>query len=273
MAKRNVFSDYELLELKVLYNSGFVCGDGSLDAYCLKHNRTKQLVCRKANEIGLTSRQRKFSDVQILRISNNLINRIKENGHPKGFLGGKHTAAAKKIMSEKSSKSWSDPLSTHNTEENKQRRSDKMSYRMTEGDLSGAINSYSRVKSGKIIIAGIEFYVRSSWEANIASYLQFKVENGLILSFKYESKTFWFLNILRGVRSYKPDFEIENLDGTIHYIEVKGWMDDKSKTKLKRMAKYYPEIKIELIDQLVYKSIAKNKKIYKYWGQLDNKGK
>ena len=77
------------------------------------------------------------------------------------------------------------------------------------------------------------------------------------MSWKYESKTFWFEAIRRGVRSYKPDFEVELNNGDIEYHEVKGWMDAKSKTKLKRMKKYYPEITMVLIDKKPYMEILK----------------
>ena len=49
--------------------------------------------------------------------------------------------------------------------------------------------------------------------------------------------------------------------------EIKGWFDDKSKLKLKRMKKYYPEVKIILIDEKQYCEIAKYSSLYKGWGQ------
>ena len=60
-----------------------------------------------------------------------------------------------------------------------------------------------------------------------------------------------------GTRSYRPDFKIYNNNGTIEYHEVKGYMDAKSKTKIKRMAKYYPKIKLIIIDGPVYNDIKK----------------
>lgn len=64
---------------------------------------------------------------------------------------------------------------------------------------------------------------------------------GHIVSWEYEKHTFWFEAIRRGVRSYVPDFRVVLPDGSHEWHEVKGWMDPKSQTKLKRMAKYYPE--------------------------------
>jgi len=90
-------------------------------------------------------------------------------------------------------------------------------------------------------------YVRSSWEANYARYLNFLKKNREIQDWEYEPDTFYFENIKRGTRSYTPDFKIMENDGEIIYHEVKGYMDQKSRTKLNRMKKYYPEIKIILI--------------------------
>jgi len=50
---------------------------------------------------------------------------------------------------------------------------------------------------------------------------------------------------------------VTNKDGSFEYHEVKGWMDDKSKTRLARMAKYYPDVKLVLIDAPVYRSISR----------------
>jgi hypothetical protein len=74
------------------------------------------------------------------------------------------------------------------------------------------------------------------------------------------AEAFQFDTIKKGNRSYIPDFKIINNDGSIEYHEVKGYMDAASKTKLKRMAKYYPEIKIVLIDSPVYRELHKQLK-------------
>lgn len=98
-------------------------------------------------------------------------------------------------------------------------------------------------------------YVRSSWEANYARYLNWLVEQKQILKWEYEPDTFVFETIKRGTRSYLPDFKVTNLDNTIEYHEIKGWMDQKSKTKLARMAKYYKDIKLVLIEKDDYYAI------------------
>lgn len=115
-------------------------------------------------------------------------------------------------------------------------------------------------KDGKLI------FMRSSWELNYAHYLNFLIKCNEIVSWEYEVDTFWFEKIKRGVRSYKPDFKVLLPNGSIEYHEVKGRMDDKSGTKLKRMAKYHPEIKIVLIDAKRYAAIKNKSILINGWG-------
>jgi hypothetical protein len=58
-------------------------------------------------------------------------------------------------------------------------------------------------------------------DARFLNFLQLKRQ---IARWLYESRTFWFETIRRGVRSYKPDFEVTMPDGSTYFIEVKGWM-------------------------------------------------
>jgi hypothetical protein len=123
----------------------------------------------------------------------------------------------------------------------------------------GMHNGYSRGKAGKRDdLEGL--YVRSSWEANYARYLNWLKRVGEIAGWEYEADTFEFVAIKRGIRTYTPDFKVYENDGSVFYHEVKGWMDDKSVTRLNRMAKYYPEIPIILIDQKAYTAIARTMK-------------
>lgn len=100
-------------------------------------------------------------------------------------------------------------------------------------------------------------YVRSAWEANYARYLNWLQMQGEIRGWEFEPDTFEFHRIKRGTRFYTPDFKVTNKDGSVEYHEVKGWMDPASKTKLARMARYYPEVKIILIDGPVYRTLTK----------------
>lgn len=89
-------------------------------------------------------------------------------------------------------------------------------------------------------------YVRSRWEANWARYLNFLKKHGAIKAWQYEPDTFYF-DVKRGSRFYTPDFKIFENDGSIVYHEVKGYLDKASQTKIKRMQKYYPDMKVVLI--------------------------
>lgn len=103
---------------------------------------------------------------------------------------------------------------------------------------------------------GVRF--RSRWEANYARYLNWRVKQGEIARWEYEAETFWFLEIKRGVRSYTPDFKIYPLQGEPYFIELKGYMDARSLTKLKRMRIYHPEVHVELVASGDYKALAKS---------------
>lgn len=188
-------------------------------------------------------------------ISNRVKKWYKDNEHPRGMLGKKHTKESMEKTAEGIRKMWKDKNHRVNSKEYRQMLSDRATNHAT---FRKPESMYSRAKNGKYDINGKIICFRSLWEPNYALYLDYLIKNKQIVSWEYEPDTFWFLKIMRGVRSYKPDFKVLKNDGNIEYHEVKGWMDPKSKTKLKRMAKYYPEIKMVLIDKPVYEDI-KNK--------------
>jgi hypothetical protein len=109
-------------------------------------------------------------------------------------------------------------------------------------------------------------YFRSSWEANYARYLNWLKKNSAIHDWDYEPDEFEFKEIKRGTRFYKPDFKIWNSPEDFEYHEIKGYMDSVSQTKLKRMAKYYPHIKVVVIGKLDYKAIERDiKPFIPFW--------
>ena len=95
---------------------------------------------------------------------------------------------------------------------------------------------------------------RSTWEANLCRFYTW-----LGITFEYEPTTFWFENCTSATRSYTPDFFLPNLN---RYVEVKGYMDDRSRTRMRRMQKLYPHIKIELIDAVLYREIEREFSAY-----------
>jgi len=100
-------------------------------------------------------------------------------------------------------------------------------------------------------------YFRSSWEANWARYLGWLKSIGEIKAWDYESDRFEFAKITRGSRLYTPDFKVVNSDGSVEFHEIKGYMDSVSATKIKRMAKYFPRVKLLVITQVEYAAVAK----------------
>lgn len=130
----------------------------------------------------------------------------------------------------------------------------------------GSTGSYPKVQRGDYECSKGSMYFRSKWEANFALYLDFMVKNGEYKNWEFESKTFVFDKIEFGTKRYIPDFEITNMDGSVEYHEIKGYMDSRSKTKLKRMKKYYPDVKLVLVEASTYKSILnKLKGIIKFY--------
>jgi hypothetical protein len=93
-----------------------------------------------------------------------------------------------------------------------------------------------------------KIFFRSNWEYKFALWLQMLKDTKAIKDWKHEPLTFWFHDIKRGTRSYLPDFLVTNLDETHYWVEVKGYMDAKSRTKIKRFRKYYPNEQLIVID-------------------------
>lgn len=176
--------------------------------------------------------------------------RIAEHGHPRGALGMKHTDEAKAIIGTKAAQAWA------NTTE--QQRYERLVAQMKTREANGTIANErpnTSWRAGWREIGGVRKYYRSQWEANYAHYLQWLKEKGQIADWKHEPKTFWFEGIRRGSVSYLPDFWVKENSGAESYHEVKGWMDDRSKTKIKRMAKYHPTVKLVVIDTKGYRAL------------------
>lgn len=95
---------------------------------------------------------------------------------------------------------------------------------------SGRGNAFQYTNTGYREDIGI--IARSGWESNLARTLML---NGI--KFDFEPKRFDF-PIKRGTKAYIPDFYLPK---TQEWIEVKGWLDKRSMTKLKRFKRYYPE--------------------------------
>lgn len=175
------------------------------------------------------------------------------DGHPRGALGIVHSEDTKKKISEASKKSYA----SLNDDQKSGRVMKMLKTREKNGTLPSPRPSASW-RAAWFEIGGVRKYYRSRWESNYAHYLEFQKLNGDIKSWAHEPKTFWFDGIKRGCVSYLPDFLVINNDGSEEYHEVKGWMDDRSKTKIARMARYHPGVKLIVIDSKAYKAMEKS---------------
>jgi hypothetical protein len=211
-----------------------------------KSRPEQALVMQKTRADG----KLKKNEEQCHAISSRVREWLETHEHPRGALGMKHTLETKLVLGKKSREAW-----IHMSDEKKDVRLAKnVATRIKNGTIpSGRPNA--SWKAGWREIGGIEKYYRSRWEANFARYLEWLRGLGEIKSWEHESKTFWFEKIRRGCVSYLPDFHIIEKSGTETYYEVKGWMDDRSATKIKRMALYYPEIQLIVVGRKEYREI------------------
>lgn len=206
-------------------------------------------VMRRVN-----ANRKPISDEQRLARSLRLKNWISVNGHPRGHLGMTHSDEARAKMSESGN-----ARVARETEDQKTSRIVKgMQTRSERGIAYNTNRANASWKAGWRDIGGKRKYFRSRWEANYARYLELLKAAGEITEWEHEPETFWFDGIKRGCMSYLPDFRVTNQCGKVEYHEVKGWMDDRSKTKIKRMAKYHPEVTLIVIEKKQYTEI-KNK--------------
>jgi hypothetical protein len=73
---------------------------------------------------------------------------------------------------------------------------------------------------------------RSAWEANTLRYFTY-----IGKSWMYEAKIFPFLEERRGAISYLPDIYLPEED---IWIEVKGFLEPKGRSAIKKFRKYFP---------------------------------
>lgn len=81
--------------------------------------------------------------------------------------------------------------------------------------------------------------MRSNWEANLARI--FRLHN---IKYEFEPEIFVFDKIKKGTKAYVPDFYLPDSDT---WVEVKGYLDDKSRIKIKRFRQYYPEKRLVMV--------------------------
>lgn len=247
----NVLTDDEKLQIKIFYEAGFLRADGTLDSFCKALGRTKPFVSRYAREAGLTSRNRIIAEAECKAVGLRTKAWIAKDGHPRGMLGKKHTPETLVRLGEASLEMWA-ALST----EQRQAQIDKKYHARLLSPKPMATHESGMAKTWKAgwrEIGGKRSFYRSRWEANYARVLQHELEQGTILSWEHEPDRFQFTNHEIGCRSYLPDFKVLTSTG-IAYHEVKGWLDERSKSIFRLMAAEYPEVQIVVINATWFKA-------------------
>lgn len=226
--------------------------ENTLEELARSLGRTKQFICRKARALGLTkTKERVMAEKAKAKLSESMKKWLSENGHPKGYLGHKHGDETRKKLSEKCHAAWVNPDSYVNSDEFRQKMSDAQHKRM----MLGGVDVYSRCGKYPCVIGGMYNVFKSSWEVVIAKRLQELVDDGSITYWRYESKHFNFDDVKRGIRSYCPDFEVALNDGSVLFIEVKGWRMEKSMKRISMFKERYPDVKFYMIDNDEYNKI------------------
>jgi len=99
--------------------------------------------------------------------------------------------------------------------------------------------------------------MHSMMESNFAWYLEFLLSIGEIHEWQYEPRpSFEFPT--KANNTYLPDFKVRDKDNQDILYEVKGYLDSRSRVKINRMNKYYPEIKLIVITKDEMKAIKNN---------------
>ncbi len=233
------FTDEELNRIRGNYVAEVLAG--RLKEFAESFGRTKPLICRVARKMGLTDKSR---DKKLLANFKPSKPDWNKRPHPRGMAGKHHSDKTKNRLSV-TSKRVQDEINA-----DPDRRAAKVTKMMKTRYAKGnAVRQRPETswKAGWREIGGKRKYFRSRWEANYARYLEFLKIHGEIKEWEHECEVFWFEGIKRGCMSYLPDFKVTNKDGSTEVHEVKGWMDDRSKTKINRMRIYHPNVKLVLI--------------------------
>lgn len=246
--EKNYFTDDDVFFLREHYINYLL--DGKLNLLAKKMGRNKGLICREAKKLGLTDIGRRKKLLANWKPTLTDATRDKrKNKTP--MLGKKHTPEAL----QKISKSATISAAKINADPDRRAAMTKKMIK-TKHERGNLVNPRQKTtwKGGWREIGGKRKYFRSRWEANYARYLQWLKDQKQIIDWEHEAKVFWFEGIKRGCVSFLPDFQITENSGTIVYHEVKGWMDDRSITKIRRMGIYFPDVSLTIIDAKWFKN-------------------
>lgn len=223
------------------YKTPWKAGESPIPSLAMSMGRSYHLIVREARKMGLTVKTRQASKNLKVKMGEVAKNRWKTQPHPKGMLGKTHTPEYSQECGRRATAWWKEA-----TEEMKYLRKKRT---VQSNRAAGTFDRpHGSWKAGWRSIGKQEKYYRSRWEANYARYLEFLKKQGEIEDWDHEPQTFWFDKIRRGAVSYLPDFKVTRKDGTHYWVEVKGWMDDRSKTKINRFRKYFPEEELIVVE-------------------------
>jgi hypothetical protein len=257
------WADAEIDALKAAYENARLAQDIDLSGLAVKLGRHKTNISRKARSLGLTLKSRKRVEAWKVYRKHETPEARKaaivagtkryqaEHGHPRGALGMRHSAETKAVLGQKGREWWASRTQTE--------KDDFVYSRVRRRREQGVpfANPRGSWKAGWREIGDRRVFFRSRWEANYGRYLEWLRGLGQIADWEHEAETFWFDGIKRGCVSYLPDFKVTNLGGTVEWHEVKGWMDARSKTVIRRMAKYHPTVKLVVVEEKGYREIAR----------------
>jgi hypothetical protein len=253
-------AEWSAKELETLVSWYTRAGGAGRDTLCLdelakQFGRLKSNVCRKARSLGLTAPDRRVETEKArAAMGARSKKRISEKGHPRGALGLIHSPETRKKLGDKARAAWVHLREMPLLLEARRTKQTKTNLeRYGRAGPAKTANSYSRCRRG--IREDLGFFVRSRWEANYARYLNWLHARGDIAGWEYEPQTFRFEGVSRGPYTYLPDFKVTEVSGKVVFHEVKGWMDASSRNRLKRFAKFYPDISLIVIDQKAYRQI------------------
>lgn len=89
---------------------------------------------------------------------------------------------------------------------------------------------------------------KSSYEAQVAKYL-----DELGVKWEYEPEKYPYT---LPVCYYEPDFKITWNDGTVEYMEAKGFFEPQDRTKMKVIREQYPDMNITMHFQKEYNRLS-----------------
>jgi len=249
----NVFSEEDKAKIAAQYESGITRGDGKLAALAQSLGRDRHSVCRQARRMGLTNPRCGLTPERMQDLVDSARAYSVVNGHPKGMKGKTHSPETKARIAKASLDKWANMSKTERTAMTLK----QLLAKAARGPICGH-HPHGNWRAGWRDIGDQRIYARSRWEANYGRYLEWLRVHGEVVKWEHEPETFWFEGVRRGTVSYLPDFRVTWPHGRIEYHEVKGWMDSRSRTALKRMKKYHPDVIVLVKDSTWFKAANRN---------------